>query len=385
MTNYKMKRFIFLTLMIAATLTACGTKEKMESVTISGRFVGANVDSVYLERITDEMMMPERVAAVALADNGAFSFEMEMAAESSPRFYRLAFPADRRPVTLVVAPGDNITLESAGDVFLNYEVTGSEESALIREFNRDYFGACDRLALIAERIGGGDSSYDEREAYGAAQEAMQAQMRFVGSHQSNLASFYAMRHNIAEQYIPQLDGMGINIVHYRAVLEGIRGAYPDSPYATIIERDIEEAEAIADLVSRVEEASFPDIELQDMYKVSHKLSDLAGKVIMLYFWTSENAYCNNINAELKELYSKYHDKGFEVYHVAADTNEAAWIEAVRQQGHPWISLFAGNHPEVFTLYNIAQLPMAYLIDREGNMSIGAFDMETLEDKIRRLL
>ena len=148
---------------------------------------------------------------------------------------------------------------------------------------------------------------------------------------------------------------------------------------------MEEAEAIADLVSRVEEASFPDIELQDMYKVSHKLSDLAGKVIMLYFWTSENAYCNNINAELKELYSKYHDKGFEVYHVAADTNEAAWIEAVRQQGHPWISLFAGNRPEVFTLYNIAQLPMAYLIDREGNMSIGAFDMETLEDKIRRLL
>ena len=41
MTNYKMKRFIFLTLMLAATLTACGTKEKMESVMNKFEFTGA--------------------------------------------------------------------------------------------------------------------------------------------------------------------------------------------------------------------------------------------------------------------------------------------------------------------------------------------------------
>ena len=36
-----MKRFIFLTLMLAATLTACGTKEKMESVMNKFEFTGA--------------------------------------------------------------------------------------------------------------------------------------------------------------------------------------------------------------------------------------------------------------------------------------------------------------------------------------------------------
>lgn len=378
-----MKKFILATLVLVTTLVSCGTVENIENVNISGRFVGANVDSVYLERVSDNFAAPERIAAVALADNGAFSFDVSMAADESPRFYRLAFPEERRPVTLVVTPGDNITLEAAGDVFLNYEVEGSEESALIREFNREYFAACDMLARIAENLGTG--VYTEREAYRYAQQAIQAQVRFVGSHQENLAAFYAMRHNIPENYIPQLNGYGINIVHYRSVLEGLSKRYPNSPYIAILEREIADAEALADLADRVEVASFPDIELKDMYKVSHKLSSLNGKVVLLYFWTLESALCNNINAELKELYAKYHDDGFEVYHVAADGDEAVWIEAVRQQGHPWISVFAGNNPEVFSLYNVARLPMAYIIDREGNMTIGALDMETLEGKLRRLL
>jgi thiol-disulfide isomerase/thioredoxin len=122
-----------------------------------------------------------------------------------------------------------------------------------------------------------------------------------------------------------------------------------------------------------------------MYKVSHKLSDLAGKVIMLYFWTSENAYCNNINAELKELYSKYHDKGFEVYHVAADRNEAAWIEAVRQQHHPWISVYGGKSADVFTLFGVDTLPKAYIIDRDGDVSVAPLNMDALEREIKRCL
>lgn len=380
-----MKRLIVATLALAATLVSCGTNNSESNVTISGRFVGANVDSVYLERVSDNFSTPERISATALADNGAFSFAFNVEEGASPRFYKLAFPGEHRPVTLVVAPGDNITLDAAGEVFLNYEVEGSEESALIREFNREYFGSCDLLARMAQNIGNGSEAYTELEAFSTAQQAMLAQVRFVGAHQSSLAAFYAMRHNIAEQYIPQLDGYGISIAHYRSVLEGIRGAYPDSPYIAILEREIEDAEALADLMSRVEVASFPDIELQDIYRTTHKLSELDGKVVLLYFWTAESARCNNINAELKTLYERYHDQGFEVYHVAADTDEAMWIEAVRQQKHPWISVFAGNNPEVFSLYNVAQLPMAYIIDREGNMSIGSFDMATLEGRICRLL
>lgn len=378
-----MKRLIFAILMVIG-MVSCATNSNKTNTTISGRFVGSGVDSVWLERVSDDFDIPERVAVAQLEDNGAFRFELNIDREETPRFYRLRYQNGGRSVTLVVAPEDNITLESVGDIFLNYEVEGSEESKLIQEFNRSYFSACDRLAHIAEGLGT-HIMYNPREAYKAAQEAIQSQVSFVGSHPNTLAAFYAMRHTVAEQYIPQLDGYGISVIHYRTVLEGIAAKYPKSPYIAILEREIAEAETMIELIGNVQLASYPDIELEDMYKRKHKLSELDGKVVLLYFWTLESALCNNINAELKELYAKYHDKGFEVYHVSADSDIAVWIEAVRQQQHPWISVFGGGSMDVFTLYNVVKLPTAYLIDRNGDMSVAPLKMNALERELTRIL
>lgn len=378
-----MKRAIFAIVMMVGILS-CATDTKRANTTISGRFVGSGVDSIYLERMSDNFSEPESVAATRLEDNGAFCFELAIEKSSSPRFYRISAKNGGRPVTLVVAPEDNISLESAGDIFLNYTVEGSEESALIAQFNRDYFKACDQLALVAERLGM-RPSYNEKEAYRLATEAIKCQIRFVSSHPNTLAAFYAMRQNVAERYIPQLDGYGISILHYRTVLEGLTSKYPDSPYIAILEREIAEMEAMIDLVGSVKLISYPDIELEDMYKTKHKLSALEGKAVLLYFWTLESALCNNLNAELKELYADYHDKGFEVYHISADSDEALWIDAVRQQKHPWISVFGGRNMDVFSLYNVVKLPTAYLIDREGNMSIAPLSIKALEREIKEAL
>ena len=378
-----MKKYLIAALSFALLMVSCGGEQRGVNTTISGRFVGNTVDSVYLDKIADGVAAPERIAGVALQDNGGFEFSIAVA-EESPRFYRLTFSDSTRPITLVVAAGDEIRLEAAGDIFLNYEVEGSEESALIREFNRDYFAACDRLALIAERLGTA-TRYSEVEAYRAAQEAIKAQVRFVGANQGRLAALYALRHAVAEQYIPQLDGFGVTLAHYTAVLEGLKANYPESPYIALLEREVADQQALMDVVNSVELVSYPDIELKDMYRKSHSLSSLSGGVTLLYFWISESAVCNNINADLKALYERYHDKGFEVYHISADGDEAMWIEAVRQQGHPWISVYGGQNADVFTLFNVETLPKAYLIDREGNVSVAPLNMSALERELKRLL
>ena len=378
-----MKKYLIAALSFMLLMVSCGGEQRGVNTTISGRFVGNTVDSVYLDKIADGVAAPERIAGVALQDNGGFEFSIAVA-EESPRFYRLTFSDSTRPITLVVAAGDEIRLEAAGDIFLNYEVEGSEESALIREFNRDYFAACDRLALIAERLGTA-TRYSEVEAYRAAQEAIKAQVRFVGANQGSLAALYALRHAVAEQYIPQLDGFGVTLAHYTAVLDGLKANYPESPYIALLEREVADQQALMDVVNSVELVSYPDIELQDMYRKSHSLSSLSGGVTLLYFWISESAVCNNINADLKALYERYHDKGFEVYHISADGDEAMWIEAVRQQGHPWISVYGGQNADVFMLFNVETLPKAYLIDREGNVSVAPLNMSALERELKRLL
>lgn len=380
-----MMKKLIISILAATALLACNGEKQGTTTSVFGRFVGSNVDSIFLERVSDDYASTERIASASLADNGAFNFEFTMD-DTTPRFYRLSFTGDSRPIMLVVAAGDNIRLESAGNIFLNYEVEGSEESALIRDFNRSYFAAGDHLA----RIINSDTSpqYDadwQMTAYRTASEAITSQVSFIGANQDRLAAFYALHQNVAESYIPLLSGYGVSNAHRQSLIEGLSKRYPDSPYIAVLEQEIADEAALKELTTNISVSSYPDIELSDMFKQTHRLSDYDDKVVLLYFWTAGDARCNNINAELKELYAEYHDKGFEVFHVSADEDVSVWISAVRAQKLPWVSLYGGDDITVFTRYNVTHLPTAYLIDREGNMKGCSLDMNTLESDIKQML
>ena len=76
---------------------------------------------------------------------------------------------------------------------------------------------------------------------------------------------------------------------------------------------------------------------------------------------------NAINAELKEVYAEYADRGFEIYQIGVDVSKDIWINAVQEQQLPWISVcdFRGRNSPALGLYNVQKLPANFLIDREG--------------------
>lgn len=379
-----MKKLLFAISAMAIILSSC-SQPTVTNTSISGRFVGSGTDSVFLERISDKFDKAEQVAAAALADDGSFDFDLTIAEGESPRFYRLAFNKSNRPVTLVVAPGDDIKLESAGNIFLNYSVEGSEESALIAQFTHEYFASADELANIAENqlVATGANRQLERRAYDLAREAMLTQVRFVGAHQDCLAAIYALHHNVAEQYIPQLEGQGISIVHYRSVLEGIKEKYASSPYIEVLERSIAESEAFNRVLDGMTEVSYPDLELVDVMGVKHKLSDNDGKVVLLYFWSALNPMCNNLNADLKALYNKYNERGFEIYHVSVDDDKESWVTAINKQNLPWPSLYTAGDARVIEIYNVLKVPTTYIISREGDITPVAENIDAIAREVKR--
>ena len=380
-----MKRFILAAIAIATMLVSCSTSGV--KTTIEGRFVGSRVDSLLLERVSDGYDALELIASMKLSEDNSFKFEFEMEDNGSPRFYRLSFYNSIRPITLIVSAGDCIYIDSAGDIFLNYEVQNSEESKLVEQFNKEYYSAVDRLARLSEQmaLGEDDAMMLNIQAYEAAKKAMQAQVRFIGSNQQSLAAFYASRQHVVEEYVPSLQGKGLSLPHLQALKQGLEQRYPDSPYIEVVNRDIESMSALNELASNVVELSYPDIKLDDMYKNMHSLSELEGKVVLLYFWSAELALCNNINAELKAIYEKYHDQGFEIYQVSADVSRALWIEAVRAQQLPWLSLYGNSDPSVFLLYSVEVLPMAYIISRDGTLSSCSLVSAELEKEIKSRL
>lgn len=150
--------------------------------------------------------------------------------------------------------------------------------------------------------------------------------------------------------------------------DALEERYPQSPYLASLHAEISRLDALQNLSATVSEAGFPDLEIADMYGKKVRLSSLEGNVVLIDFWSPSLGNSNALNADLKQLYEKYHDSGFEVYQVAVETSKPMWINTVQEQSLPWISVcdLRGEASPALTIYNVRKLPANYLIDRKGD-------------------
>lgn len=117
----------------------------------------------------------------------------------------------------------------------------------------------------------------------------------------------------------------------------------------------------------------PDIVLISPKGKKVKLSKLKGKVVLIDFWASWCGPCRRENPNVVEAYEKYNKakfktgKGFEIYSVSLDRNEAKWIEAIEADGLVWKSHGWDQDGKVSQAYGVRSIPTAFLVDGDGNI------------------
>ena len=99
------------------------------------------------------------------------------------------------------------------------------------------------------------------------------------------------------------------------------------------------------------------------------LADYRGKLVLLDFWATWCGPCITELPNLKEVYEKYHDSGFEIVGISLDSDEAALREFIKENRLTWRQVFDGKRWEspLVQQYGIRGIPAQFLIDQEGRV------------------
>ena len=386
------RRQLVIVIIFVVAVAAVGVKYGVEyfnqsksSSVISGKLLGGESKMVYLQHV--EPNASAIVDSVELSARGEFEFTIKECGDQASLYYVVY---DMEQIPLVVAKGDDISISSMGHIVKNYTVEGSSESQLLRQFWQPYMASIDKLEEIKNEYTDDNISQERKheleEMFRKEHIAVkQSQLKFIIENEGTLASLYALyQRQPNDEYQFSRDN---DIIYYRQVAEALAKSYPQSPYTKALQADIDEYENVVALQSQIKEVGYPDLNLKDMYGKKHKLSSLEGKVILLDFWSAQIGSSNIYNADLKEIYAKYHEQGFEVYQVAIDESRAAWIATVQDQRLPWISVadFEGENRVTVAKFNISRLPSNILISKGGDVVVRDIYGDALIENIEREL
>lgn len=117
------------------------------------------------------------------------------------------------------------------------------------------------------------------------------------------------------------------------------------------------------------------------------LSSLKGKVLLLDFWASWCGPCRFSNKQLVKLYSKYKDKGFEIFSVSLDEEIKDWKKAVAKDKITWMQgIDRGGWDALAAIkWQVDALPSSFVVNQNGDVVALNLEKEDLEKKIKELL
>ena len=109
------------------------------------------------------------------------------------------------------------------------------------------------------------------------------------------------------------------------------------------------------------------------------LAKLRGKVVLVDFWATDCGPCVAEMPEIKAVYDKFHDKGFEIIGISLDSKEATLRRFIRDKSLPWPQHFDGKGWEnrFAQQFGIFAIPTVWLVNRRGDLTYTGGDVMNL--------
>lgn len=375
----------------ATFITSCSG----EQFRVTGEITNANDSVLYFEH--NGLDGFSVVDSVRLDEAGSFSFSGDKA--GNPEFYRLRI-ADQI-INVAIDSTETVTVKAkCPGMAVNYTVADSYENEKVRELALKQIQLQSNLQQLVRSNLSADSiqtvanqmltAYKQDVTHNYIyKEPMKAYAYFA------LFQFVTVGNGARMIFDPTLDANDVKV--FGAVATSWDTFYPNTERGknlhNITLRGMNNERIMANQqqkttidASKVQETGVLDVALNDRNGQLRRLTDLKGKVVMLDFHVfSTGEQSQKRILALRELYNKYHDRGFEIYQVSYDGNQHFWSQQVASL--PWVSVWdhAGADSEVLRLYNIQSIPTFFLIDKNNVLQKRDVQISDIDAEIQKLL
>lgn len=373
--------------LMAAMLTSCNNKK----FHINGTVTEAKDSVLYLENMS--LDGPVVVDSVKLDDKGAFSFSGK--APDAPEFYRLRIAG--QIINLSVDSTETVDVKASyPSMATGYTVDGSAECATIRELALKQIDLQNRVIAVQNNPNLG---YDlTRDSIGKLVAAYKEDIKrnYIYKAPMRASSYFALFQTLGNMLIFNPRENADDVKVFAAVATSWDTYHPDALrgknlHNIAIEgmknvRIMRNKMAAQNIdASKVNVSNIIDISLLDNQGNRRSLTGLKGKVVMLDFHAFGSNGSTKRIMEMRELYNKYHDRGFEIYQVAFDPDEHFW--KTQTAALPWISVRdpQGLQSQNLAAYNVSSIPTFFLIDRNNEVKKRDSQITDIDAEINALL
>ncbi|MDR1813577.1 MAG: AhpC/TSA family protein [Tannerella sp.] len=382
----KIKNLIAVYLLLSAVY-GCNDSQQF---TVKGTVAGAVDQILYLEH--SGLPSVTVLDSLKLKPNGKFEFRQPR--PEYPDFYRLRLK--NNIIHFAVDSTETITITADAHTFsTSYTVEGSENSKAFKDITLAQLDANQELTKLRESFGMNlipDTTY-QASVLKAVNTYKDAVKKYVFGAPASPAAYFAL--------FQQIDGLWFYDLYdrndskaYGAVATNYKTYYPNSPRSKHLEQlalqslKIVRGERMKNVLDYPEakEVKFIDIDLPGIAGKNVKLSDIAkGKAVLVNFTAFQTEWSANFNMTLNNLYTKYHNNGFDIYQVSLDNDAHFWRNAA--SNIPWVSVRDPQsiYSSIAAIYNVRQLPALFLINKKGEMYKRIDSVDTIEDDIKAAL
>ncbi|MFV0346601.1 MAG: thioredoxin-like domain-containing protein [Bacteroidales bacterium] len=358
-----MRKLVFLVMLSVFVIAGCSRNDT--NFEVSGVIDGAKGKMLYFERVG--VATNTAVDSVKLSAKGKFCFADY---DSIPTFYQLRLE-NGSLITLLVDSGQQVLVNgNYGKFASSYDVSGSKGSESIKPLSLLHLKARTDIYMIQNNKT--LSPAVKNDSILSVKNGLAAVFTEYLNDFDNVFSMTSL-YVLSQRWD---DGSRVvsDPVQIKKIANTLSSVYPSSVNVKSL---YNEAMSIIKQERSVRwqntmdamAVDYPAIELPDVNGAMRSLSDLEGKMVLIQFWSADDATSRIQNEVLVAAYKKYRSKGFEIYQVSIDENEDAWKEAVKTDGLTWINVgdMKGS-VSACNSYNVKVIPTNFIINKKGELA-----------------